>query len=221
MSTNKGIQVKDTPDADQLKIVPRTVAEIVGPVGGALPEPEEMPAARVLKLENQLTGNLTGPALALGELPLTVKVERNVATFANGYRSMCGDCAHFRAEDWRKLKRLWETARDEARQIMLNHMRYMLDGKTEDEVRERHQTLDGDFDVEAALMAAGICDVLTMMSDDPPVIVWPQGACPAEFVFKNGTKVPFPMSFASKDSATDRRINETYDAIMRTAAGEK
>lgn len=204
--TAEGLAIKD----DQLLIVPRTLAE---PVGGARPEPEEMPAQRVLGVAHELYGNVDRKPL--GEQKVIITTEEPVRTFAQGVRSQCRDCKHFDNPDWMKLKRIWDFSGDPAKLRMLNNLRLTADSVRSDDVKDMHVGMDGGYDVEAALNSMGVCHAFTEINNEE-TIVHPLASCPEHL----SSGQPAPMMFAPKDAATDRRINQTYDTIMGQAAGK-
>lgn len=129
---------------------------------------------------------------------------------------MCADCSHFDRAAWHDLKRRWDASSDPEKRRLLNNMRLNLSDSASAEFRDRFENpLDGDFDIEAALMSFGICRPFTEIFRDA-IIVAPIATCPD----RGPDGGPAPYLFQPKDAPTDQRINESYDAIMRLAAGE-
>jgi len=170
----------------------------------------ERPAQRAL-IVDAVAHNPQGDEL--GPTHAAVTYDAPLETLAQEVRSRCRDCVHFDRRAWLKLAREYGSSPDMAKRKVVAEVREKLYLLTDIESNDMHQTQEGDYDVDQALVAMGICHPLTEIEREP-IVVHPLAGCPLNL--SNGS--PAPFLFAPKDAPTDERINAAFDSIMEQAA---
>lgn len=205
--------MSDPAEVDRLEIIPV-------PKGSGV-EPEEAPAKRIQTLP--LTVNTSGglpnvtsksgrPAL---DFPNATPVLRALAPVTNEMpageiaklmRQRCARCYHFRNEEWKKTKKIWENSPPgSARKIGLTKMAIQLARSCLDRTPEIRDLARASHDLDFW----GTCVALTEERADL-VIVHPEACCPEG---KN--------YYRDRDQEATREASRTYDRIMRAAQGRR
>lgn len=179
------------------------------PESGERVEPEEKPARRIL---GGTIGTTTDHGESAGRMRARVILETTVSELAIGMRNSCFSCKHFDQHAWAVfMRKAWATK--EGMQT-LNNIRAALEVSENLALREQHQGMDGEMDLEHALSSLGICQALTEAHGEKPWIVYPGGSCP-QTVPEKGT--PFGNAYQPRDSAAEKQSSSAFDAIMRRA----
>lgn len=213
--------------SDKVDIIPQVVAE---PVGGARPEPEEMPARRVIEVGAPAHSNQGD---YLGQFSTKIVYEDTVQTMAQGMRSPCHACRYWNHEKWEKMYPKWQF--DPLKKNELNNMRHHLMSTQNEQVQTMHSDNEGDFDTEHAIRSMGVCHAYSEIVRDT-MLTHPLSCCPEEMpipgqfeevILADGTKVmrpkmeKAPFLFLDKNMDTAKFGLAIYDKVMRLAVGKK
>ena len=197
-------------EVDRLEVIPATGDQ----------EPEEAPARRVQSLP--LTFNLSGPELpdvverqgrpALefkGATPILrtvapVTSEMPAGEVAKLLAARCARCVHFRNEDWKRTKKIWQNAPPGSeRKLGITKMAIQLARSVLDrtpEVNDLNRALHD-------LTFWGVCDALSEERSDL-VVVHPEACCPEGVDY-----------YRDRDREAQKEASAAYDRIMRAAQG--
>jgi hypothetical protein len=202
-------------DVHDIKIetIPRPNTESVG---GARPEPEELPARRILDVS--APAKMSGTGEVVGLFKTYVTYETDVQTIAQGERNACHRCQFWDHALWaNKLYHDWQL--QPGRREEMNAWRgHLISSHLRDDARSLVQDADNDIDVEAALQSMGVCQALTeIYGKDPMVVTHPLSSCPE--VDNKGQ--PAPNLFVDRDAKMARMGSALYDTVMRLAQGKK
>jgi len=196
-------------EIDRLEILP------------AANEPELAPARRTQALP--LTVNLAGglpevesrqgrPALNFqGSTPVLrslapVTTEMTAGEAAQAMRSRCARCLHFRNEDWKVTKKLWERCEPgSSRKVGLSRMVIQFARSVLDRPPDPSDLARASYEMNMW----GTCAALSEERHDL-VIVHPEACCPDGVDFYQDRGRPEKV-----------QASQAYDAIMRAAQGRK
>lgn len=173
--------------------------DLLEPVGGARPEPEEMPARRVIGVDADATGNLDGSFL--GKFNSAITYEETAGTFAQMSGKTCSGCLHWNPELWRKV--YVQKFHDPVFNKELNKIRRRIHG-------------DDELDDEAQVRAMGFCNAFTEILQDE-VVTHPKSCCPST----NQKGEPLPLMFTPRDAASKNLVTAIYDKTLRMATKKK
>lgn len=175
--------------SERIEVIRRDAVE---PVGGARPEPEEMPARRVLEVDVDATGQSTGEFL--GKFKSAVTYEETALTMAQMSGKTCSMCLHWSPELWRKA--YVQKFHDPTFRRELNKLRSRFpDGEEEEHIR-----------------AMGFCSAFTEIFQDE-VVTHPAACCPST----NPQGEPMPLMFTPRDAASKRLVEAIYDKTLKMA----
>jgi hypothetical protein len=190
--------------SDKIEIIaPRDAYETVG---GAKPEPEEVPAQRVLETVSPVDGHVRHEDL--GNLRTRIVTEDTAQTFAQSSKC-CGLCFNWNNELWRKLYPKWRFG-DAMQRRFLNRARAFLpDGP------------DGTAE-QAIVHDLGVCNTLTEINGKTEVVTHASASCPgrARFMENIPDGTPLPNMWTPKDIAHRKLGEAVYDGVMRVAMGK-
>lgn len=178
--------------SEVLEVIPQALAE---PVRGARPEPEEMPARRILAIDADTThGGGPGAGKYVGKFDAKIIVEEDAGTFAQMGGKECRHCLHWSNEAWRKM--YVKKFHDPVFRRSVNHLRSRLpDGEEEEQIR-----------------AMGLCAAFTEVLQDE-IVTHPYACCPSH----DRKKQPLPLLFTPKDAAAKNLVSAIYDKSLRLA----
>lgn len=189
--------------SDTLKVMPRILAE---PVGGARPEPEEMPAVRELVLDTPVAAQTPSPLVKtdakqiVGALTTKLQLVDTTEVFAQAGSKVCRLCHWWNNELWRKsvLPR-WSHSKDpEVRRFMNQATAFLPEGE------------DGTAD-EALAMDMGLCGAMTEIFNDETVTHC-AATCPT---VNPKTGEAIPRLFTPKDIAHRQLSEAIYSGVMK------
>lgn len=170
--------------------------EAVEPVGGARPEPEEMPARRVLEVDANATGSITGEVL--GKFKTAVTYEETALTMAQMQGKTCSQCLHWNQQLWHKA--YVQKFHDPVFRRELNKLRARFpDGEEEEHIK-----------------AMGFCNAFTEIFQDE-VVTHPGACCPST----NPKGEPMPLMFTPRDAASKRLVEAIYDKTLKMATKKR
>jgi hypothetical protein len=193
--------------------------EIIPIVKGSGLEPEEAPARRIQSVP--LTVNLSNgqpnvvdragrPALDFpnaqpvlhANTPVTS--EMTAGEVAKLLSARCAQCIHFRSDDWKRTKKIWQNAPPgSGRKLGITKMAIQL-ART---VLDRDPVVS---DLNRALHDLdfwGVCDALSEDRSDL-VVVHPEACCPEGVDY-----------YRDRDHTAKVEASKAYDRIMRAAQG--
>jgi len=184
-------------------------------------EPEEAYVRRTQALP--LTVNLAGgspevesrqgrPALNFpGATPVLrvlapVTTDLTAGEVADAMRSRCARCLHFRNEDWKETKKLWERCEPgSSRKVGLSRMVMQFARSVLDRAPDPADLARASYEMNMW----GTCSALSEFRHDL-VIVHPAATCPDGLDF-----------YQDRGRAEKVQASHDYDAIMRAAQGRK
>lgn len=177
---------------ETLEVIPRDLAE---PVHGARPEPEEMPARRVLQVDSEATLGGLGSTNVVGQFNTKIVYEEDTLTMAQLGGKQCRGCLHWSNETWRKLYA--KNLNDPMTRRFLNNLRKrMPDGEEEEQIR-----------------AMGLCAAFSEINQNT-VITHPLACCPTT----DDKGSPVPLLFTPRDAASKNLAAAIYDKTLRMAS---
>jgi hypothetical protein len=198
-------------------------------------EPEAQAAVREFRVEAPAgyQGAGGGPAGVVnqqGTIPAVVQYGSTAGEMAQARRTSCAGCKHFDVAAWRKFVAVstGPLARAEDKQtIQTMRARIMMAGYG-------YVDNNGELDVEATLMAHGICRVLSdwaegVVGRDPmhwPIVPWREATCPPSChagAAKLDVVTPAqPLGlFVPKDFDAEKIGAKRYDEVLRAAQGKR
>lgn len=197
-------------------------------------DPEGQAAVREFHVQApagyQQGGGAGGVANPMGNIPAVLQYGSTAGEMADARRTACAACKHFDVKAWREYvaASTGPLATAEAKQtIQTIRARIMLAGYG-------YPDAQGELDVEATLMAHGICRPLSewvegCVGKDPvywPVIPWREATCPptchaaAHVLQVVMPKQPLGL-FQPKDLEAVKVGAKRYDEVLRAAQGRK
>ena len=178
-------------------------------------EPEEQPARRMLGTETPVSGSIDGEVK--GALPSAIAIHGTAIEFAKNAASQCRLCVHWDHMAWTKLLLHLRHHGSPTDWKDLNKMRALLVETGNATIANMHEDYQGDFDVEHALDALGICHAYTEIYREP-VYTHPLGGC-SEDRAPSGED----LSQCFRPRNANERVESTaiYDQIMQAATGKK
>lgn len=176
-------------------------------------EPEQQPAQRVFQTDSP-AGLQGGPVQ--GTIPTEIIYETTAGHMAGAMRNPCFSCARFDRRAWRKLLERWNdpTAPMHLREY-LNQFRAALLQTKNAKLYEKHESQEGDLDVEHALATLGVCHAFSEIRNDVAV-VYPTSACPDDVC----TATQPAGFYVPKDKQSERMGSQVFDRIMAMAQGK-
>lgn len=177
---------------ETIEVIPQALAE---PVGGARPEPEQMPARRILSIDSDATlGGGPGSGTVVGKFDSKLVYEEDAETFAQLGGKECHRCLHWSNDLWRKM--YVKKFHDPEFRRDVNRLRARLpDGEEEEQIR-----------------AMGLCVAFTeVLRTD--ILTHPYACCPSE----DRNRQPLPLLFTPKDSGSKRMAEAIYDKTLKMA----
>jgi hypothetical protein len=179
-------------------------------VGGALPEPEELPAEELRALPVNITvghGPMQGEVIAIGEQQAIL--EGTAGDFAENVSRECRFCAHFRTDLWAKLRAEWGrgSATDQKK---LNEIRAAIMENTTVDLTSRHAERDGTLAIEHMMGQMGLCEAFSAIFKEE-IIVHPVARCPQE----GPNYEIIPCLFKPRDRSAQREASSARDAFLR------
>lgn len=152
---------------------------------------------------------------AVGTLPGEIIRETTAGEMALAMRKPCFSCKHFDRAAWKKLYFKWNDPGSpmEMRNFLQNIRAHLLETQNV-ELVDKHQTQEGDLDVEHAILAMGVCRPLTEITNDV-AIVYPRATCPPNVCSPDK---PDGL-YEPKHTEAERMGSAVYDRVMRTAQG--
>lgn len=186
----------------------------VDAVGGAKLEPEERPLDYVTTL--QPDAQVLSDGREIQGMATATVIETQVGQEMKYYKKQCGRCKFFnQPRGQQEIFRIDEFGSPEER-TMLNNARVIFTEPGGDELV--HPSRVWDDETKEIFKTAGVCETLSMLHPlKEEQIVFPfQEGCPKE-VHWYGEEIPFMYEpRTAEDALYDK---QTYDALMRTAAG--
>jgi hypothetical protein len=201
---------------ERIDVIPRTTAEAVH---GAKPEPEEMPARRVLDVSAMAHSDKGEP---LGIFKTFVTFEDRVETMAIGVRQQCHQCRYWNHNLWaNNMYHDWQLHPLHRGEVNMLRAEF-LSARLRDDARTLVQDPnDNDIDVEEGVRSMGVCHAYTEVwrrnIKVAPVLTHPLASCPDKDM--NGN--PAANLFVDKDAQAGRMGAALYDGVMRLAQGRK
>jgi hypothetical protein len=160
------------------------------------------------------------PVGTAGSVPLEIVAHSTAGQLARSVAAMCIHCKHFDRAGWLKMLARNEGAMSTAAERhSINSIRAEILMRMPEP--ESHTGTDGDYDIEHAMKAMGLCHVLREFYNESKqendiIGVWPTAGCPEEVA----TAVGKPQGlFVPRDGDAEAASTQGYDAVMLRAAG--
>lgn len=179
---------------------------------GTKAEPEQQPVQRII----ESSAGATAGGAGVGQLPVRFVSEMSAGELSAVASRTCQHCKHF---DHKAFQRVLQVADSPAspfeKRQAVNEIRAALLMSDNANLNDSHSGLDGDFDVEAALNACGVCQALTALDNDLNVM-HPTASCPAHVM---SPTQPHGL-FQPKDRAAKKEASRSYDQVLGQAQGK-
>lgn len=186
------------------------------PVGGARPEPEEIPVTRVLELDTPVKASVPSPLVRTagasvmddrtnrpGVISTKLSIVDNAVSAAQVGGKNCVLCHWWNQELWRKVYPKWTHSNDPALQQGLNQARSIFPD-------------DEDGTSESAMWTQfGVCMAMTELFGNTKVF---HRACTCPETGPDGR--PLPLMFMPRDADARRLSEAVYSRVLKIAAGK-